>query len=104
MRGGFHDIQSVRERPADIAEPGLVAEHPLPGSPRGETQLRPGQVWSRDELVLALELYFDPASSSDSRDPQVLELAGLIGRTPAAVALKLANFRAIDPDSVALAL
>ena len=60
--------------------------------------MRQGRVWERRELILALELYFNANCSPDKDDPQVNELAVVTGRTPGAVALKLANFRAIDPD------
>ncbi len=54
------------------------------------------RVWERDELVLALDLYFTPDCAPDDEDPLVREVAALIGRSASAVALKLANFRAID--------
>ncbi len=59
--------------------------------------MRPGGVWSREELILALNLYLNEDATADSRDWRVKELSALIDRTPAAVALKLANLRAIDP-------
>src|SRR2546427_11462827 len=58
--------------------------------------MRPGRVWNRDELILAIELYFDPDCSHDSRNPRVRELAAWVNRTPASVALKLANFQSMD--------
>ncbi len=59
---------------------------------------RKGNVWSRDELVLALELYREPGCSLDDTDFEVQELAASIGRTPSAVAYKLQNFKSLDPS------
>lgn len=57
-----------------------------------------GDLWSRDELVLALYLYCQiPFSKTKANNPEVIRLAGLIGRTPASVARKLGNFGAFDP-------
>src|SRR5262245_29140608 len=71
----------------------------------------PNVPWSRDELILALDLYFsihprapDP-SSSEIRDLSAL-LNRLPGRgenragnfrSPASVVMKLMNFRSLDP-------
>jgi putative restriction endonuclease len=61
-----------------------------------------GQSWTRDELILAFELYcripFQRTKASDSR---VKELAGLLRRTPASIARKLGNFGAFDPQLAA---
>lgn len=57
---------------------------------------RKGRVWSRVELLLALELYLDSGVRPDDADPAVQALAGELGRTPGSVALKLLNFRSID--------
>lgn len=57
------------------------------------------QKWTRDELVAALYLYCTtPFSKIDQKNPQVIELAALLERSPAAVAWKLANFAALDPE------
>lgn len=59
---------------------------------------RYGDNWSRDELILALYLYCQiPFSKTKANNPEVIKLAGLIGRTPASVARKLGNFGAFDP-------
>lgn len=55
-----------------------------------------GRTWSRNEVVLALALYKTPGVSPDKDDPKVQELAHLLGRTRGAVALKLANLRAVE--------
>ena len=61
-----------------------------------------GQPWTREELILAFELYcripFQRTKASDSR---VKELAGLLHRTPASIARKLGNFGAFDPQLAA---
>ena len=55
-------------------------------------------IWTRDELILALDLYFRlPFGRLNRTTPEVVELANLIGRTNNSVALRLVNFAACDP-------
>lgn len=55
--------------------------------------------WTKEELVLALELYLEtPFSKISSNDPKVINLGDAIGRSSNAVAIKLANFARLDPD------
>lgn len=61
-----------------------------------------GQPWTRDELILAFELYCRiPFQRTKATDPRVKELAALLHRTPASVARKLGNFGAFDPQLAA---
>jgi len=54
--------------------------------------------WTREELILAFNLYCKlPFGSLHSRNPRIIELSKIIGRTPNAVALKLTNFASFDP-------
>ena len=67
--------------------------------------------WAWDELILALDLYFSAGGALDDADPRAIELSGLLNelpihpvrpdqerfRNPNGVALKLANFSALDP-------
>lgn len=54
--------------------------------------------WSRDQLKLAYYLYCQlPFGKFHHRNPEVMKLAALIGRTPSAVAMKLSNFASLDP-------
>lgn len=68
--------------------------------------------WSRDELILALDLYFRQSPKiGDATHPEVIELSKLLNamplharrpdasrfRNPAGVAMKLNNFRGLDP-------
>ena len=54
--------------------------------------------WTRDELILAFNLYCrTPFGRIHNRNPQIIELAGYLGRTPSAVSWKLANFARLDP-------
>lgn len=53
--------------------------------------------WTKDESVLALALYCKiPFGKINKNHPQVIELAKLIGRTPAAVSMKMGNFGRFD--------
>jgi putative restriction endonuclease len=59
---------------------------------------RYGSLWSREESLLAFELYCRiPFKKTKANNPAVKELANLLGRTPASVARKLGNFGAFDP-------
>lgn len=54
--------------------------------------------WSRDELILVFNLYCKtPFGRIHNRNPLIIELAGMINRTPSAVSWKLANFSRLDP-------
>ena len=69
--------------------------------------------WHRDEIILALDLYFDlEPKEMDNKNPKVIELSEILNqlpiheeryhnlkfRNPNGVGLKLSNFKAIDPD------
>jgi hypothetical protein len=57
-----------------------------------------GQLWTRDQLILAFELYCRiPFGKITTRNPLVRDLADTLGRTSASVARKLGNFGAFDP-------
>ena len=57
-----------------------------------------GKGWSRDELLLAFRLYCrTPFGRLHSRNPEIVELAKQIGRTPGSVAMKACNFASLDP-------
>jgi putative restriction endonuclease len=54
--------------------------------------------WAKDQLKLAFHLYCQlPFGKMHRSNPEIVELAGLIGRTPSAVAMKLVNFASLDP-------
>ena len=55
--------------------------------------------WTRDETILAVNLYCRiPFGKIHHRNPDILELAAAISRSPNAVSWKLANFAHIDPS------
>lgn len=54
--------------------------------------------WTRDELILAVNLYRKiPFGRIHVRNPDIIHLAGVLGRTPGSVSYNLANFASIDP-------
>lgn len=54
--------------------------------------------WSHDQLVVACGLYFTlPFGQMHARNPQIVEVARLLGRTPSSLAMKLVNFASLDP-------
>lgn len=58
----------------------------------------PRRNWSRDELILAFNLYCKiPFGRIHFRNPLIVVLANAIGRSPAALSWKLANFARLDP-------
>ncbi len=69
--------------------------------------------WHRDEVILALDLYFDKnIGSINSNNPKIIALSELLNRLPIhthkpdqqkfrnpnGVVMKLANFKALDPN------
>jgi 5-methylcytosine-specific restriction protein A len=66
--------------------------------------------WNTDELVPALDLYFQAGGWIDDTDPRVIELSGVLNalphiaedattfRNPNGVSMKLGNFLRLDPD------
>lgn len=56
------------------------------------------RLWSREELIVAFNLYCKiPFGQIDQRNTAVIALANVLGRTPASLAWKLANFARLDP-------
>ena len=54
--------------------------------------------WSREELLLALNLYLKlPFGKMHSRTLEVIYLAKLMNRTPSSIAMRLVNFASVDP-------
>lgn len=57
-----------------------------------------GKLWTYDELLLALNLYYKiPFGQFHQHNPKVIDLAKLIDRTPGSVAMQLSNFASLDP-------
>jgi hypothetical protein len=55
--------------------------------------------WTREQLMLSFRLYCQlPFGKLHARNPEIVELARLIGRTPSAVTMKLVNFASLDPS------
>jgi len=58
-----------------------------------------GMKWSWEETILAFDLYCrTPFGAIGQGNPEIVELARLIGRTPGAVSLKMSNIASIDPE------
>jgi DNA (cytosine-5)-methyltransferase 1 len=55
--------------------------------------------WTEEQLKLAFYFYCQtPFGKLHSRNPAIIELAELIGRSPNALAMKLVNFASLDPS------
>jgi hypothetical protein len=48
---------------------------------------------------MALALYKTPGVIPDRKDPKVIELSQITGRTASSIALRLANYRAIETEN-----
>lgn len=60
------------------------------------------KLWTHDELVLALALYFQlPFGRLNRNTPEVKELGALLGRGANSAALRLVNFASCDPYIIA---
>ena len=58
----------------------------------------PRRAWTRDELVVAFNLYCKLRfGQCHGRNPDTVALASVLGRSPNAVAMKLCNFASFDP-------
>jgi len=54
--------------------------------------------WTKEQVKLGFNLYCQlPFGKLHSRNPEIIELAKLIGRSPGAVAMKLSNIASLDP-------
>ena len=55
-------------------------------------------IWTREELLVAFALYCRlPFGRLHSKNPEIVEVAAAIGRTPSALAMKLTNIASLDP-------
>ena len=60
--------------------------------------LRHNKDWTRDEHILAFNLYCKiPFGSIHMNNPRIIELARILGRKVGSVSLKLSNFARLDP-------
>jgi len=56
------------------------------------------RLWTRNELIIAFNLYCKiPFGKIDQDNPAIVALASVLGRTPASLTWKLANFARLDP-------
>ncbi len=54
--------------------------------------------WTEDEFIVVFNLYLKtPFGKMDSRNPEIIKMAELVGRTPSAIAMRLVNFASVDP-------
>lgn len=58
--------------------------------------------WTREETIIALALYCKiPFGKIHHMNPQIIEMATHLGRTPAALSMKMGNFGRFDPELAA---
>jgi putative restriction endonuclease len=55
--------------------------------------------WTRQELIVAFNLYCKTSFGQiHNRNPKIIALANVLGRSPSALSWKLANFARLDPE------
>ena len=55
--------------------------------------------WTREQTIVAFNIYCKiPFKSSSSRHPEIIKYAKIIGRSPAALNMKIGNFGRLDPQ------
>ena len=60
--------------------------------------MQPRTQWSHDQLLVAFALYCRiPFGRLHKGNPEIIRIAGAIGRTPSALAMKLGNIAGLDP-------
>ena len=60
--------------------------------------MKPRRPWTRDELVIAMNLYCKlPFGQISYKKLIIIEVAQKLGRTPSSLAMKLVNFASLDP-------
>lgn len=58
----------------------------------------PAVKWTREHLLIALNLYWKlPFGSFDGKNPVIQEVAEKMGRSPGSLGMKLCNFASLDP-------
>jgi putative restriction endonuclease len=56
------------------------------------------ELWTREETLAAFNLYCrTPFGKLHARNPEIVRLAGRLGRTPGSVAMKCCNLASLDP-------
>ena len=59
----------------------------------------PNHDWTRDDTIIALDLYFRlPDEEVKESNPELVEAAKWIGAKPGSVRMKIQNFRGLDPQ------
>jgi len=58
-----------------------------------------GKRWTREELLIAYNLYCKiPFGKLHHSNPDIIQIAKGLGRTPSSLAMKLTNFASLDPE------
>ncbi|MDP2188334.1 MAG: HNH endonuclease [Sphingobacteriaceae bacterium] len=58
----------------------------------------PKNLWTREELILAFNLYLKlPFGKMHKHNPEIIDLANLLDRTPSSIGMRLGNFASCDP-------
>ncbi|MDG7005878.1 MAG: HNH endonuclease [Nitrososphaerota archaeon] len=98
----FFYFVGAKDRGLSSAQPALRGFGPARRTPLPSLALVPAVLegWSREEVVVILELAMDPTCGAATWDPQVREVAGLLTRGLPAVVSLLKDLRAAHPISV----
>jgi len=55
------------------------------------------KIWSEDELILVLDAYLNEGANAYEKDDRVERLHHLMDRSKGSIALRIANFRSLNP-------
>lgn len=65
-----------------------------------KTSLKYKDRWSEAEFAIILDLYFHTnPKERNNENKRIIEVARIIGRTPASIIYRLGNYSAVDPSS-----
>lgn len=92
-------VVPMAEAVAQCIVRGLPRNEPMPTMTLRDGAFPTKGNWTDEQLKLAFAFYCQtPFGKLHSRNPKIIELADLIGRTPSALAMKLVNFASLDPS------
>ena len=93
--GGLSHKRDVRCRPIRVKTPIKLRRISIRWAMLETAERRQ---WTRDELIAAFNLYCQlPFGKLHKTNPQIVQLARLLERTPSSVSMKLVNFASFDP-------
>jgi hypothetical protein len=89
-RPGGQGVDAERDHAKPVAS--------RPGARMEYAEMASGKAWSREELMVAMNLYCRiPFGQLHQRNPLIVTAARQLGRSPGSLAMKLCNLASLDP-------